>query len=271
MPTIHKDIPKILYYQGGRKMRRNILKKIITGTMVAAIAISSFAGNPVSAEAKGTEFISKKVSDVTPKIVKFERTAYNGAKVTVKIPGKAAKVAKKATKKTAKKYTVLSPKVEVRLGFNKGKKFEAIKSTVNVKASGKNTYTFTVKHGWMITEKDTYISVSWKGNKSKNLKATNWSKLTKLTYNKKKFKYSNGGETAIETTCDTRVTCPSCGQVWTTEEYDKSVLGEDDLFSYVCRNHYKDHPECKGVCPEEEDYNVKDIVVPSTYYRWVKK
>ena len=252
-------------------MRRNILKKIITGTMVAAIAISTFAGNPVSAEAKGTEFISKKVSDVTPKIVKFERTSYNGAKVTVKIPGKAAKVAKKATKKTAKKYTVLSPKVEVRLGFNKGKKFEAIKSTVNVKASGKNTYTFTVKHGWMITEKDTYISVSWKGNKSKNLKATNWSKLTKLTYNKKKFKYSNGGETEIITTCDTRVTCPSCGQVWTTEEYDKSVYGEEGLFTYVCRTHYKDHPECKGVCPEEEEYNVKDIVVPSTYYRWVKK
>ena len=140
-------------------MKCNILKKIVAGTMAAAIAVSAMVATPVSTEAS-TKFINKKVSDVTPKVVKFERVGVSEGKVTVKIPGKAVKLANKATKKTAKKYTALSPKVEIRLGTEKGNKFQEIRLTAKAKASGKNTYTFNVKHVKLSEEKNAYISVS---------------------------------------------------------------------------------------------------------------
>ncbi len=143
-----------------------IMKRAAVALMAAALIFGSV---PSTAEAKGTAFISKKVSTITPKVTSFKRVAANKATVKVTIP--ASKVKKMGTVK----------KVTVAYGSQKGKKFEAIRTTVKVKKLNKTTYTFDLKAKNLVSFKNTFVTCQFAGK-------SNWSAMKTLS--NKGFKYT---------------------------------------------------------------------------------
>lgn len=141
------------------------MKKIVKGMAVTAIAVSVIFGSvttPVKAEAKGTAFINKKVSSVTPTIKSAKRSK---GKVTVTVSVPTSKV-----KKLGK-----ARKITVAYGSTKNsKKFEAKKLQAKVTKKGKNQYTFTVNNKKLASYKNAYITVRFDGK-------SNWSKLVKVS------------------------------------------------------------------------------------------
>lgn len=142
-----------------------IMKRAAVALMATALIFGSV---PSTAEAKGTAFISKKVSNITPKITSCKRTAPNKATIKVSIPS--AKVKKLGTVK----------KITVTYGSKKGKKFEAIKTKVKVKKLNKTTYSFDLKSKNLVSFKDTFVTCEFDGK-------TNWSAFKTLS--NKGFKY----------------------------------------------------------------------------------
>lgn len=142
------------------------MKKIVKGMAVTAIAVSVIFGSvmatPVKAEAKGTAFINKKVSSVTP-TVKSAKRSKGRTTVTVSVP----------TSKVKKLGKV--KKITVAYGSTKNsKKFEAKKLQAKVTKKGKNQYTFTVNNKNLASYKNAYITVRFDGK-------SNWSKLVKVS------------------------------------------------------------------------------------------
>lgn len=145
------------------------MKAIMKRAAVALMATALIFGSvPSTAEAKGTAFISKKVSSITPKITSCKRTAPNKATIKVSIPS--AKVKKLGTVK----------KITVTYGSKKGKKFEAIKTKVKVKKLNKTTYSFDLKSKNLVSFKDTFVTCEFDGK-------SNWSAIKTLS--NKGFKY----------------------------------------------------------------------------------
>lgn len=128
------------------------LKKIVKGMAVGAIAVSVILGSisaPMTAETKGTAFINKKVSSVTPTVKSAKRS--NG-KVTVTVSVPASKVKKLGSVNSFKKLTVA-------YGSTKNsKKFEAKKYRVNVLQSGKNQYTFVISNTKLASYRNAYLT-----------------------------------------------------------------------------------------------------------------
>ena len=129
--------------------KKNILKKVALLLISATIAFGSVA--PVNVEAKGTAFINKKVSNVTP-TVKSAKWSNGKVNVTVSVP--ASKVKKLGKVK----------KITVAYGSTKNsKKFEAVKTQAKVTKKGKNQYTFTINSKKLRSYKNAYLTAKFDG------------------------------------------------------------------------------------------------------------
>lgn len=181
------------------------MKKIVKGMAVTAIAVSVILGSvmatPVKAEAKGTAFINKKVSSVTPTIKSAKRSK---GKVTVTVSVPTSKV-----KKLGK-----ARKITVAYGSTKNsKKFEAKKLQAKVTKKGKNQYTFTVNNKKLASYKNAYITVRFDGK-------SNWSKLVKVS-----------GKATTPKKVTYWLRCCSCGKTW----YSHTSM--DELYK-IFADHY---------------------------------
>lgn len=141
------------------------MKKAVKGMAVAAIAVTIMLGSvvsPMTVEAKGTAFMNKKVSSVTPTIKSAKRSS-GKVNVTVSVP----------TSKVKKLGNV--KKITISYGSTKNsKKFEAYKASAKVTKKGKNQYTFTVNNKKLASYKNAYLTVRFDGK-------SNWSKLVKVS------------------------------------------------------------------------------------------
>lgn len=182
------------------------MKKIVKGMAVTAIALSVIFGSvssptPVKAEAKGTAFINKKVSSVTPTIKSAKRSK---GKVTVTVSVPTSKVKKLGKAK----------KITVAYGSTKNsKKFEAKKLQAKVTKKGKNQYTFTVNNKNLASYKNAYITVRFDGK-------SNWSKLVKVS----------GKATTPKKSEWWVVECNTCHKAWQGPNQDKLLK----VFSNHC-------------------------------------
>ncbi len=182
--------------------------------MAAAIMVGSLLASPVTAEAKGTAFIRKKVSGgVTPKIKSAKRTP-KGLSVTVSVP--ASRVRKLGKVK----------KITVSVGCTKkGKIYEDYRAKVKVTKKGRNAYTFflsknkqvesdelIIPQTRVLATKNMYVSVKL-GNKS------NWSKLVKVSGEPAVYTgMDNGKNKGLSTTC--RLMC-YCGRYWDGNDMER--------------------------------------------------
>lgn len=143
---------------------KGIARKVAAAAIAAAVVFGSVQAAGFTAEAKGTAFINRKTSSVTPTIKSAKRS--NGkVNVTVTVP--ASKVKKLGKVK----------KVTVSYGSTKNsKKFEAVKATAKVTKKGKNQYTFTLNNKKLASYKNAYMTVRFVGK-------SNWSKLVKVSGN----------------------------------------------------------------------------------------
>jgi len=141
---------------------KGIARKVAAAAIAAAVVFGSVQAAGFTAEAKGTAFINKKTSSVTPTIKSAKRS--NGkVNVTVTVP--ASKVKKLGKVK----------KVTVSYGSTKNsKKFEAVKATAKVTKKGKNQYTFSLNSKKLNSYKTAYMAVRFDGK-------SNWSKLAKVS------------------------------------------------------------------------------------------
>lgn len=153
------------------------MKKIVKGmgviAIVTAVIFGSVAVNPIKAEAKGTAFIKKKVSSVTPTIKSAKRSK-GRTTITVSIP----------TSKVKKLGKSENLRAEIAYGSTKNsKKFEAKKLFIYTpKKKGKNSYVLTVGDKDLASYKNAYITVRFYGK-------SNWSKLVKVSGKATKPKY----------------------------------------------------------------------------------
>lgn len=143
-------------------MKTNTLKKMALAVMAAAVMVSSVTASTVTAEAKGTAFINKKVSSVTPKVKSAKRTK-RGVTVTVSIPSSKVKKLGKVRNVTVSYGTTKS-----------SKKFEGKKVKVRVTRRSATSYSFTFKNQTVLGAKNLYLTVRFDGK-------SNWSKLVKVS------------------------------------------------------------------------------------------
>ena len=153
------------------------MKKMVKMIAVTAIAVAVVFGGiqtaSVTAEAKGTAFINKKTSKVTPTVKSAKRLGGGKVAVTVSVPANKVKKLGKVKK------------ITVAYGSTKNsEKFEAVKAQAKVTKKGKNQYTFTLNSKKLKGYKNAYLTVRFDGK-------SNWSKLatvkgkaeqTKVTY-----------------------------------------------------------------------------------------
>ncbi len=158
--------------------RKTKMKEMVKRVAVAVTAVAVIIGSvsaPATVEAKGTAFISKKVSKVTP-TVKSAKRANGKITVTVTVP------------KTKVKKLGNVKKITVAYGSTKNsKKFEALKTKVKVTKKGTNKYTFTFTNKKLSSYKNAYMTVRFDGK-------SNWSKLVKVsgkaTGSKSNYRYT---------------------------------------------------------------------------------
>lgn len=143
------------------RMKR-IAKKVAAAAIAAAVVFGSVQTTGFTSEAKGTAFINKKTSSVTPTIKSAKRS--NGkVNVTVTVPANKVKKLGKVKK------------ITVSYGSTKNsKKFEAVKATAKVTKKGKNQYTFSLNSKKLNRYKTAYMTVRFDGK-------SNWSKLAKVS------------------------------------------------------------------------------------------
>lgn len=141
---------------------KNVVKKAALTVMAAVVMVSSVTASTVTAEAKGTAFINKKVSSVTPKVKSAKRTK-KGVTVTVSIPSSKVKKLGKVRKVTVSYGTTKS-----------SKKFEGKKVKVRVTRRSATSYSFTFKNQTVLGAKNVYLTVRFDGK-------SNWSKLVKVS------------------------------------------------------------------------------------------
>lgn len=141
---------------------KGIAKRIAVTAIAVAVVFGGIQTASVTAEAKGTAFINKKVSNVTP-TVKSAKWSNGKVNVTVSIPANKVKKLGKVKK------------VTVAYGSTRNsKKFEAVKARAKVAKKGKNQYTFTINSKKLRSYKNAYLTVKFDGK-------TNWSKLAKVS------------------------------------------------------------------------------------------
>ncbi len=215
-----------------------IMKRAAVALMAAALIFGSV---PSTAEAKGTAFISKKVSTVTPKVTSFKRVAANKATIKVTIP--ASKVKKLGNVK----------KITVAYGSQKGKKFEAIRTTVKVKKLNKTTYTFDLKANKLVSFKNTFVTCQFAGK-------SNWSAMKTLS--NKGFKYTKVTKPGKKVPwCIFK--CKQCGKV-----FDKYPNFQDN-----CEDAERDcEANYPNGCLHLSHYGIYEMRPSSTTttYQWVK-
>ena len=214
-----------------------IMKRAAVALMATALIFGSV---PSTAEAKGTAFISKKVSNITPKITSCKRTAPNKATIKVSIPS--AKVKKLGTVK----------KITVTYGSKKGKKFEAIKTKVKVKKLNKTTYSFDLKSKNLVSFKDTFVTCEFDGK-------TNWSGLKTLS--NKGFKYKKVTKPGKKIPWYI-VKCNQCGKVFANQDYQATC---DDAEADCNANYPNGCPHISTIITVELRPSST-----STTYQWVK-
>lgn len=182
------------------------MKKIVKGMAVTAVALSVIFGSvssPTTVEAKGTKFINKKVSSLTP-TVKSAKRSKGKVTVTVSVPTSKVKKLGKARK------------ITVAYGSTKNsKKFEAKKLQAKVTKKGKNQYTFTVNNKKLASYKNAYITVRFDGK-------SNWSKLVKVS----------GKATTSKKSEWWTVKCNGCGKCWEGEDHEALIK--------LCLKHQED-------------------------------
>lgn len=137
---------------------KGIAKRIAVTAIAVAVVFGGIQTASVTAEAKGTAFINKKTSKVTP-TVKSAKWSKGKVNVTVSVPANKVKKLGKVKK------------VTVAYGSTKNsKKFEAVKAQAKVTKKGKNQYTFTLNSKKLKGYKNAYLTVRFDGK-------SNWSKL----------------------------------------------------------------------------------------------
>ena len=137
---------------------KGIAKRIAVTAIAAAVVFGGIQTASVKVEAKGTAFINKKTSKVTP-TVKSAKWSKGKVNVTVSVPANKVKKLGKVKK------------VSVAYGSTKNsKKFEALKAKAKVTKKGKNQYTFTINSKKLKGYKNAYLTVRFDGK-------SNWSKL----------------------------------------------------------------------------------------------
>ena len=141
---------------------KNVVKKAALTVMAAAVVLGSVAADTSVAQAKGTAFINKKVSSVTPKVKSAKRTK-KGVTVTVSIPSSKVKKLGKVRNVTVSYGTTKS-----------SKKFEGKKVKVRVTRRSATSYSFTFKNQTVLGAKNVYLTVRFDGK-------SNWSKLVKVS------------------------------------------------------------------------------------------
>ena len=161
---------------------KEMVKKIAVTAIAVAVVFGGIQTASVTAEAKGTAFINKKTSKVTP-TVKTAKRAGGKVNVTVSVPANKVKKLGKVKK------------ITVAYGSTKNsKKFEAVKAQAKVTKKGKNQYTFTINSKKLNSYKNAYMTVRFDGK-------SNWAKLVKVT--------GKAGQTATIY----YLQC-SCGKTW---------------------------------------------------------
>lgn len=141
---------------------KGIAKRIAVTAIAAAAVFGGIQAASITAEAKGTAFINKKTSKVTP-AAKPAKRAGSEANVTGQHTCQQSEKAGKVKKTT------------VAYGLTKNsKKFEAVKAQAKVTKKGKNQYTFTVNNKKLYSYKIAYMTVRFGGK-------ANWTKLVKAT------------------------------------------------------------------------------------------
>ena len=181
---------------GGISMRmKEMVKKMAVIAITAAVVFGSVQSGSITTEAKGTAFINKKASSVTP-TVKSAKRSDEKVNVTVSVP----------TSKVKKLGNV--KKITVAYGSTKNsKKFEALKAKVKVTKKGKNQYTFTINNKKLNSYKNAYLTVRFDGK-------SNWSKLVKVTGKK-----ANSSDSSYSYT----LKCKDCDAEWHGSNMDKLV------------------------------------------------
>ena len=143
---------------------KGIAKRIAVTAIAVAVVFGGIQTASVTAEAKGTAFINKKTSKITP-TVKSAKWSPCKVNVTVSVPANKVKKLGKVKK------------ITVAYGTTKNsKKFEAVKAQAKVTKKGKNQYTFTINNMKLRFRKNAYLTVRFDGK-------TNWSKLVKVKGN----------------------------------------------------------------------------------------
>ncbi|MCI9176071.1 MAG: hypothetical protein HFH49_14250 [Lachnospiraceae bacterium] len=143
---------------------KGIAKRIAVTAIAVAVVFGSIQTASVTAEAKGTAFINKKTSKVTPTVKSAKRLGGGKVAVTVSVPANKVKKLGKVKK------------ITVAYGSTKNsKKFEAYKGQAKVTKKGKNQYTFTISSTkFQGSKRSAYLTVRFSGK-------TNWSKLVKVS------------------------------------------------------------------------------------------
>lgn len=141
---------------------KGIAKRIAVTAIAVAVVFGGIQTASITAEAKGTAFINKKTSKVTP-TVKSAKWSNGKVNVTVSVPANKVKKIGKVKK------------ITVAYGSTKNsKKFEAVKAQAKVTKKGKNQYTFTLNNKKLRSYKNAYLTVRFDGK-------SNWAKLVKVT------------------------------------------------------------------------------------------
>lgn len=178
-----------------KKGMKGIVRRIAVTAIAVAVVFGSVQTASVTVEAKGTAFIKKKVSSVTP-TVKSAKRSDSKVNVTVSVP----------TSKVKKLGNV--KKITVAYGSTKNsKKFEALKAKVKVTKKGKNQYTFTINNKKLNSYKNAYLTVRFDGK-------SNWSKLVKVTGKK-----ANSSDSSYSWT----LKCNDCDAEWHGSNMNKLV------------------------------------------------
>ena len=171
---------------------KGIAKRIAVTAIAVAVVFGGIQTASVTAEAKGTAFINKKTSKVTP-TVKSAKWSKGKVNVTVSVPANKVKKLGKVKK------------ITVAYGSTKNsKKFEAVKAQAKVTKKGKNQYTFTINNKKLKGYKNAYLTVRFDGK-------SNWSKLVAV----------KGKAGQVHTTYYLRC---RCGKEWSSTVSAEEVL-----------------------------------------------
>ena len=214
---------------------KNVVKKAALTVMAAAVVLGSVAADTSVAQAKGTAFINKKVSSVTPKVKSAKRTK-KGVTVTVSIPSSKVKKLGKVRNVTVSYGTTKS-----------SKKFEGKKVKVRVTRRSATSYSFTFKNQTVLGAKNVYLTVRFDGK-------SNWSKLVKVS-GKRLFNPNDNiidmsnGEKEKKPKYRWTVKCHGCDMQWQGNDLYELVDKHYDHVNEELRKAY----EAAGGRPSTED------------------